>query len=127
MSSRDCQTSCKDHTPCKNGYELGEPRVNTKNSVCAICAKGKGSELASSTTGDHSCQYCWNGQYQDQTGQTGCKNCAKGRYNVATQNHYYDNNYYPPTTFPFLSCAACYKGTYQNQEGQSGCKRLSNR
>ena len=55
------------------------------------------------------CKMCDNGKYQNQVGQSSCKNCAVGKY--------YDDPYNGAA-----NCDSCAAGQYQNEEGKSSCK-----
>ncbi len=55
------------------------------------------------------CKMCDNGKYQNQVGQSSCKNCAVGKY--------YDDPYNGAA-----NCDSCAQGKYQNEEGKSSCK-----
>ena len=108
------KTSCK---RCKAGeynIEIGRSRK------CEICPLG------------HYCSFidrapvkCAKGHYQDQMGQTSCKRCKSGEYNIETGRsrkceicplgHY--------CSFIDRAPVKCAKGHYQDQMGQTSCKR----
>ena len=53
------------------------------------------------------CTPCPVGKYQDEEGQSDCKNCQPGQYSTGTGN---------------ALCTPCPVGKYQDEEGQSDCK-----
>lgn len=72
------------------------------------------------------CDQCEPGTYQDQTGQTGCKDCPNGKYNpnpgapaLSSCLNAPAGNYAPGTgNDGFIPCVA---GTYQPSAGQGSC------
>ena len=64
-------SSCLD---CNPGYETDTLDASGASN-CTACIPGKFSPV--STT---ACAYCFTGLYQDQTGQTECKDCPLGRF-----------------------------------------------
>ena len=59
-------------------------------------------------------------QYQDQSGQSGCKGCAQGYYRSSSSRQTQcQAGFRCPGN---CARAACGAGTYQDQVGQTGCK-----
>eukprot|EP00961_Rhodomonas_salina_P139377 1875693-Rhodomonas_salina.1 len=52
------------------------------------------------------CSNCGLGQFQDQSGQSGCKDCIEGEYGPAQEA---------------ARCFSCESGTYTDQPKQSSC------
>ncbi|XP_071121963.1 uncharacterized protein [Mytilus edulis] len=83
-------------------------------SVCAACDPGyacRGGQSYICDVGTFSdgstefCEMCSEGTYQDQQGQTGCKNCAAGYFSATSKDR----------------CDPCDVGSYSLGDGSGGC------
>lgn len=125
--SKDGQATCKPWTCCKAGtYKFGNdndddgscfvcPQGKFKTGcslgACSSCAKGRFGHSAYTVSDPTHCQQCAAGEYQDQVGQdntgsSGCKQCAPGRHSSGSG---------------WTTCSTCQLGRYQASSGESSC------
>ena len=107
------QTSCK---RCKGGEYSTQTGRSTK---CDICPVGHRCSFITSAP-----MKCSKGYYQDQIGQTSCKRCKGGEYNVQTGRSTKCNICPVGHRCSYITAAPvkCRTGKYQDQTGQTSCK-----
>ena len=131
------QSSCK---KCRDGFiSLGgeachdcSPGKYFFSTECVNCSPGRYGTV--SHNGVQDCVTCPSGQYQDEKGQTGCKqlagdeSCQQGQIYIGVTNECvkcpvgrYIFQYFPARYW----CIGCPTGKYQDLEGQTTCKQCS--
>ena len=107
------QSSCKACVPpyYYNDYSATSCKFCGSNKVVETNKWGRGVDCKECPAGTKqigsSCSSCEKGQYQDDTGQSYCKDCPTGKYSNQEGS---------------TSCINCQSGQYQDNTGQSYCK-----
>jgi hypothetical protein len=110
---QDKAHNCKD---CPQGRYNTFRAMWDRDLHCVKCGKGQYSATLAATAAS-TCQDCNYGEYQNQEGQNGCKDCPTGRNgNAKALEH--------PTSGT-KKCTQCVPGKYQNQGGNRHCKNCA--
>ena len=119
------QTQRTAETDCKSDCNAGSYIVSDKT-ACLVCEKGQWQNQ----NGQSNCKNCGTGKYNNQTqrtAETDCKHCGIGKYNDQTQRTAETDCKSDCNTGSYIvsdktACLVCEKGQWQNQNGQSNCK-----